>query len=119
TGEKPYNAPQDLLDAYNAKRFGPYVDPTLDGQVPVDFLADLDSTGGNSGSATINRRGELTGLLFDGNYEAMASDWLFIPELTRSIHVDIRYVMWVMDAIHGAHHLMREMGVTPAFAGPQ
>ena len=49
-----------------------------------------------------------------GNYESMASDWLFIPELTRAIHVDIRYVLWIMDAVDGAHHLMREMGVTPS-----
>ena len=81
----------------------------------MDFLASLDITGGNSGSATLNGRGELVGLAFDGNYEAMASDWVFIPELTRSIHVDIRYVLWVMDAVDGAHHLMREMGVTPVY----
>lgn len=113
TGEEPFNVPKPLLDAVAAKKFGPYVDPEL-GEVPVDFLADLDITGGNSGSSTLNARGELTGLVFDGNIEAMASDWVFMPAVTRSIHVDIRYVLWVMDAVDNADHLLTEMGVTPA-----
>ncbi|MCG8424332.1 MAG: S46 family peptidase [Proteobacteria bacterium] len=115
TGKEPFAAPRALLDAVTAKRFGRYVASDV-GEVPVNFLADLDTTGGNSGSATINSRGELVGLLFDGNYESMASDWLFIPELTRSIHLDIRYALWIMDAVDRAHHLLREMGVAPAFA---
>ncbi len=113
TGEEPFNAPRGLLDAVAAKKFGPYIDPTL-GEVPVNFLADLDITGGNSGSSTLNARGELTGLVFDGNIEAMASDWVFMPKITRSIHVDIRYVLWVMDAVDNADHLLTEMGVTPS-----
>jgi hypothetical protein len=113
TGEEPFAAPKALLEAVAAKKFGPYVDPTI-GEVPVDFLADLDITGGNSGSATLNAKGELTGLVFDGNIEAMASDWVFMPPITRSIHVDIRYVLWVMDAVDNADHLLTEMGVTPA-----
>lgn len=113
TGQEPFNAPQDVLDAAKAEKFGPYVAEEL-GEVPVDFLADLDITGGNSGSATLNAKGELVGLAFDGNYEAMASDWIFIPEITRSIHVDIRYVLWIMDAVDGADHLITEMGGTPA-----
>ncbi|MCA9635990.1 MAG: S46 family peptidase [Myxococcales bacterium] len=113
TGEEPFNAPPELLEAARARKVGPYVDEVL-GEVPVNYLADLDITGGNSGSATLNARGELVGLVFDGNYEAMASDWLFIPEITRSIHVDIRYILWIMDAVDGAEHLMQEMGVTPA-----
>jgi len=113
TGEEPFAAPKALLEAVAAKKFGPYVDPTI-GEVPVNFLADLDITGGNSGSATLNAKGELTGLVFDGNIEAMASDWVFMPPITRSIHVDIRYVLWVMDAVDNADHLLSEMGVTPA-----
>jgi len=113
TGEEPFNPPKGLVEAFTAKKFGPYLDPKL-GEVPVDFLADLDITGGNSGSATLNARGELTGLVFDGNIEAMASDWVFMPSITRSIHVDIRYVLWVMDAVDNADHLLAEMGVTPA-----
>jgi hypothetical protein len=113
TGKEPFDAPARVLDAAKEKRFGAYVDDKL-GEVPVDFLSDLDITGGNSGSPTLNARGELVGLAFDGNYEAMASDWLFIPELTRTIHVDTRYILWVLDAAEGADHIVQEMGVTPS-----
>ena len=115
TGQEPFDAPKSLLEAVAAHKLGPYVDERLH-DVPVDFLSDLHITGGNSGSATLNAKGELVGLAFDGNYEAMASDWVFMPSLTRSIHVDIRYVMWVMDALGGgpADDLLRELGVTPA-----
>lgn len=112
TGEEPFNAPKSILEAVTAKKWGPYADATL-GEVPLDFLADLDITGGNSGSATLNARGELTGLVFDGNIEAMASDWVFMPPITRSIHVDVRYILWVMDAVDQADHLLTELGVTP------
>ncbi len=110
---EPFDVPDDVVAAVEAGKWGPYVDEEV-GEVPVDFLADLDITGGNSGSACINARGELVGLAFDGNYEAMASDWLFMPEITRSIQVDFRYVMWLMDAVDGADHLLEEMGVTPS-----
>lgn len=112
TGEEPFNLPEGVREGIAAKNFGAYVDPEL-GELPIDFLADLDITGGNSGSPTLNARGELIGLVFDGNYEAMAADWVFMPEITRSIHVDIRAVLWVMDAVDGADHLLREMGVEP------
>ncbi len=102
-----------MLDAIAAKKFGPYVDQDL-GEVPIDFLSDLDITGGNSGSATLNSRGELVGLAFDGNYESMASDWLFLPSITRTIHVDLRYVLWLLDAAYPGDHILKEMGVTPA-----
>lgn len=113
TGEEPFDLPERARSAIETGNFGPYVDPELD-ELPIDFLADLDITGGNSGSPTLNARGELIGLVFDGNYEAMASDWVFMPDITRSIHVDIRSVLWVMDAVDGADHLLTEMGVTPA-----
>jgi hypothetical protein len=113
TGTEPFNAPSVVLDAIKAKKFGPYVDNDL-GEVPIDFLSDLDITGGNSGSATLNARGELVGLAFDGNYESMASDWLFMPSVTRTIHVDIRYILWLLDAAYPGDHLLKEMGVTPA-----
>ncbi|WP_242515623.1 S46 family peptidase [Sorangium cellulosum] len=113
TGEPPFNTPEALLEAAREERFGPYVDEDL-GEVPVCFLSDLDITGGNSGSATLNARGELVGLAFDGNYEAMASDWLFMPAITRTIHVDLRYMQWVMDAVAGADAVLEEMGATPA-----
>ncbi len=113
TGAEPFNLPEAVRKGIDAKTYGPYADPEF-GELTIDFLSDLDITGGNSGSATINARGELVGLVFDGNYEAMASDWVFMPELTRSIHVDIRSVLWMMDAIDGADWLLEEMGVTPA-----
>lgn len=110
TGEGEFDSPKNLLGAAKAHKTDGYVDPRL-GDVPVDFLSTCDTTGGNSGSATMNAKGELCGLLFDGNYEAMGSDYLVNPELTRSIHVDIKYVLWVMDAVDGAHNLLREMNV--------
>lgn len=113
TGKEPFNAPEALRKAAEEKNPS-YVDSKL-GAVPVDFLADLHITGGNSGSATLNARGELVGLVFDGNYEAMASDWVFLPSITRSIHVDLRYVLWVLDAVQHADVLLKEMGVTPQF----
>ena len=113
TGTAPFDAPARLLDAARAGRKGDWIAPEL-GDVPVDFLADLHITGGNSGSATLNARGELVGLAFDGNYEAMASDWVFVPSITRSIHVDLRYIGWIMDAVDGAHDLLREMGLRPS-----
>jgi hypothetical protein len=109
-GVEPFDVPERLVAAHRAKKVGPYVDEKL-GDVPVDFLSDLHITGGNSGSATINAKGELVGLVFDGNYEAMASDWVFQPSLTRSIHVDVRYVLWLLDAVDKGDHLLKEMGV--------
>jgi hypothetical protein len=114
TGADPFDAPAYLLDAVKAKKFGPYATAPF-GEPTIDFLSDLDITGGNSGSPTLNSRGEIVGLAFDGNYEAMASDWLFMPSITRSIHVDIRYVLWLLDAVYPGQHLIREMGGTPAF----
>ncbi len=113
TGKDPFEAPASLLSAVSQKKLGSYVDPKLN-DVPVDFLSDLDITGGNSGSATLNAKGELVGLAFDGNYESMAQNWLFMPTITRSIHVDLRYILWVMDAVKPADHLLREMGVEPS-----
>ncbi|MCA9564006.1 MAG: S46 family peptidase [Myxococcales bacterium] len=110
TGEFPFNAPQRLLDAIVAGDFGGYADSAL-GAMPVDFLSTLDITNGNSGSVTLNARGEACGLAFDGNYEAMASDWLFDPVSTRSIHVDIRYVLWWLDTIDGASRILDELTI--------
>jgi hypothetical protein len=108
-GKEPFDVPERLLAMQRAQKVGPYVDEAL-GDVPVDFLADLHITGGNSGSATLNAKGELVGLVFDGNYEAMASDWVFQPSVTRSIHVDVRYVLWLLDAVDGGHALLKELG---------
>jgi hypothetical protein len=113
TGKDPFEVPLALVAANDAKRFGPYVDAAL-GEIPVDFLSDIHITGGNSGSATLNARGELVGLAFDGNYEALGSDWQFQPTVARSIHVDIRYVEWLLDAVFGGDALLAEMGVKPS-----
>ncbi|KPP88115.1 S46 family peptidase [Erythrobacter sp. HL-111] len=110
TGEDPFNAPADLLNAVEAKDYGPYALESI-GSVPVNFLSDLDSTGGNSGSATLNARAELVGLLFDGTFESVNSDWDFDPRTTRTIHVDTRYMLWVMDKIDGAGRLIEEMDI--------
>ncbi len=112
TGKEPFIAPDALLKAIGEGAYGPYAAPAL-AEVPVDFLSDLHITGGNSGSPTLNGKGELVGLAFDGNYEAMASDWMFMPAITRTIHVDIRYVLWLMDKVDQADHLLREMGLEP------
>jgi hypothetical protein len=115
TGEDPFDAPKPLLDAIASGDLGSYRAPEL-GTVPVNFLSTLDTTGGNSGSATLNARGELVGLLFDGNYESMAADWLYDTAKTRSLHVDVRYVGWYLDRVMGAGNLLRELAITPSFA---
>jgi len=113
TGKEPFNAPPKLLAAIKAKAFGPYGDPALGGELAIDFLTDLDTTGGNSGSPTLNRKGELVGLLFDGTLEGVASDVVFNPTTTRSISVDARYMIWTLDLLDGGDHLIKEMGLTP------
>jgi hypothetical protein len=113
-GEEPFDAPKKQLEAIKAKNFGPYGDPALGGEVPVDFIADLDITGGNSGSAVLDEKGHLVGLAFDGNIEGVASDVVFNHATTRTIIVDIRYALWVMDLLDGADNVLEEMGVKPS-----
>lgn len=112
TGKDPFNAPQKLLDAIKARNFGPYGDPALGGDLPIDFESDLDITGGNSGSPAMDDQGRLVGLAFDGNKEGLASDAVFDGTTTRTIQVDARYMLWTMDALDGADNLVQEMGVT-------
>ena len=76
-----------------------------------NFLIDNDITGGNSGSPVLNGKGELIGLAFDGNIEAMAGDVIFDPKLQRTINVDIRYVLWIIDKYAGAKHIIEEMTI--------
>ncbi|MAK61575.1 MAG: dipeptidyl-peptidase 7 [Ponticaulis sp.] len=110
TGIEPFDAPQEQLDLINARDYGDYALESL-GTVPVNFLTDLDSTGGNSGSATLNAQGELVGLLFDGTIESVNADWHFDPKTTRSIHVDTRYMLWTMEKVSGAGYLIDEMTI--------
>ena len=79
--------------------------------MPVAFISNTDITGGNSGSPTINGKGELVGIAFDGNWEAMSGDIAFETELQKTISVDIRYVLFIIDKYAGAKHLINEMTV--------
>jgi hypothetical protein len=113
TGQGDFAAPRRELDAITALRAGrstPFLAPAL-GDVPVDFLSTVDTTGGNSGSPTLDGKGDLVGLLFDGTYDSIASDFLYDASNTRSIHADVRYLLWVMSQVDGASQLLEEMGV--------
>lgn len=114
-GEQPFDAPDSIIEAIQSGRFGSYVSAEA-GEVPVNLLTDLDSTGGNSGSATLNSKAEFAGILFDGNIEGVASDLVFLPDLTRSIHVDVRYILWILDAVEHADHILKEIGIEPEFS---
>lgn len=110
TGVEPFDAPKAQLDAIAAKRYGGLEDKRL-GSVPVNFLADLDITGGNSGSPVLDAEGKLVGLAFDGNWESVSSNWVFDPVMTRMISVDQRYMRWIMQEAYPAPRLLEEMGV--------
>ncbi|UCE19297.1 MAG: S46 family peptidase [Gemmatimonadota bacterium] len=109
-GEDPFDLPPQIFELVEKQDFGPYRDPVLN-DVPVDFLTTNDSTGGNSGSPLLNHKGELIGLLFDGNYESISADFMFIEEMTRTINVDIRYVLFIADKLNNARNVLQEMGV--------
>lgn len=102
-----FSVPDKLKELYAAQDFGAYANGR--GELPVAFLANLDITGGNSGSPIMNGRGELLGLAFDGNWEAMSGDVAFEPALQRTISVDIRYVLFIIDKFADAGYLVREM----------
>jgi hypothetical protein len=108
-GDYEFDLPQRLIDLNASKEFGRYGSPK--GFMPVCFLTTNDITGGNSGSPVMNGNGELIGLAFDGNWEAMSGDIAYETELQRTIAVDIRYVLWIMDVYAGAGHLVDEMTV--------
>ena len=110
TGEEPFNSPKSLLDTIKKKDYGSYYKKDIN-SVPVNFLGTLDITGGNSGSPTLNDKAELVGLVFDGVYESIIGDWDYDPVLNRSIHVDSRYMLWVMEKVDGAHNLIEEMDI--------
>jgi hypothetical protein len=112
TSKEPFDAPQRQRDLIAAKDFGGYALPAL-GDLPVNFLSTVDITNGNSGSATMNANGEFIGLAFDGTMEGVVGDWWFDESINRTIHVDSRYMLWVMDKVDGAKNLLDEMGVQP------
>jgi hypothetical protein len=104
-----FDLPLKVLELYKKKDFGQYADK--DGYMPVNFLTDNDITGGNSGSPVLNGKGELIGLAFDGNIEAMAGDVIFDDKLQRTINVDIRYVLWLVDKLAGADNIIKELTI--------
>ena len=108
-GDYEFDVPQRLLDLIEAKDFGQYADEN--GELIVCFLSTNDITGGNSGSPIMNSRGELIGLAFDGNWEAMSGDINFEPRLQRTINVDARYVLFVIDKFAGATNLIEELTI--------
>ena len=104
-----FKVPAKLKELYEAKDYGQYA--MADGNLPVCFLTNNDITGGNSGSPVLDADGCLIGLAFDGNWESMSSDVMFEPDLQRCICVDIRYVLFLMDKLGGAGHLLNEMNL--------
>ncbi|TKB56835.1 S46 family peptidase [Ferrimonas aestuarii] len=130
TGTFPFKAPDDVLAAISDKRYGSFAQESLvsDNQswycsilpcanankpsfnsVPVNFLSSVDTTGGNSGSPILNGKGELVGLNFDSTYESITKDWYFNPEITRAVHVDFRYILWMMENVDNADNLLKEL----------
>jgi hypothetical protein len=110
TGQAPFNAPPELLAAAPQAPASRWADPKLR-DVPVDFLADADTTGGNSGSPVVNGRGELVGVNFDRVWENVANDFGYNPDVARNVNVDVRYVLWLLDEVEDADGLLRELGV--------
>jgi hypothetical protein len=112
TGEEPFDAPDELLAAAPSAPRSRWADPTLK-DVPVNFLADADTTGGSSGSPVVNGRGELVGVNFDRVWENVANDFGYVPEVARNVSVDVRYLLWMLDTLNGeaARALLEELGV--------
>ena len=110
TNAFPFDAPKPLLAAIAKGDFGSTADPVLKTQT-VNFLTNLDTTGGNSGSPVLNARGELIGLNFDSNWESVSASWWFDPRFKRAVHVDMRYLRWLLAKVYPAPALLTEMGV--------
>jgi len=110
TDLEPFDAPEELKKVYFKRDFGSYFDASI-GDIPVNFLSTNDITNGNSGSPVMNGKGELVGLAFDGNYESISADYLFEPDLTRAINVDIRYVLFLLDKVYHIKGLLKELTI--------
>ncbi|WP_348823577.1 S46 family peptidase [Flavobacterium aestuarii] len=108
-GDPEFDLPARLLELNKEQDFGQYADKS--GYMPVNFLTDNDITGGNSGSPVLNGKGELIGVAFDGNIEAMAGDVIFDKKLQRTINLDIRFVLWIIDKYAGAQNIINEMTI--------
>jgi hypothetical protein len=110
SGLSEYAYPKSILEAWEAKNFGQYEMKEL-GDVPVNILYNMDTTGGNSGSPIMNAKGELIGVNFDRAYDATINDFAWNESYSRSIGVDIRYVLWIADKIDNADFLLKEIGI--------
>ncbi|WP_159634317.1 S46 family peptidase [Sphingobacterium composti Ten et al. 2007 non Yoo et al. 2007] len=108
--DEEFDLPKRLMELHEKKDYGRYADKA--GYMPVNFLSDQDITGGNSGSPVLNGNGELIGIAFDGNIEAMAGDVIFDPKLQRTISVDIRYVLFIIDKYAGAQNIINELTIS-------
>ena len=108
-GNYEFRVPAKLKEIYETGNYGDYADES--GELVTCFLTNLDITGGNSGSPVMDADGNLVGLAFDGNWEAMSGDVIFEPELQRCICVDIRYVLLMLDKFGGAGYLLEEMNI--------
>ena len=110
TGIFPFNVPDKIKDLHKRKDFGTYIDPEKS-DIVTCFLNETNVTGGNSGSPTLNARGEQIGIIFDMTYESVTGDYYVIPELQRTISVDIRYVLFVTEKFSGAGHIIKELNL--------
>lgn len=110
-GDDEFDLPKALLDAYAKRNFGQY---GANGTLSVGFISNNDITGGNSGSPVINGSGELIGLAFDGNWEAMSGDIAFDKNFKRTISVDVRFVLWCIDVLGGAKNIINELDIRGA-----
>lgn len=110
TGEDPFNTPDAVLKAARAGKLGRWRDPALD-DVPVGFLSDCDTTGGNSGSPVIDGQGQLVGVNFDRVWENVANDFGYNPDVARNVVADVRYLLWLLDQVENATAVLTELGV--------
>lgn len=109
-GDHEFDLFANIRTAIENKDYGKYYRNSL-GSVPVNFLSTLDTTGGNSGSPTLNSKGEFVGLLFDGVYESIIGDWYYDTKLNRSIHTSVPFMLWTMEHIDGANNIVAEMTI--------
>lgn len=107
-GDDEFDMPSNLREAIEQKRYGKYLNKQL-GSVPINYLSTVDITGGNSGSPTLNAKGEFVGVVFDGVYESIIGDWDYDPTYNRAIHASSTYMLWVMDEVDGATNLLEEL----------